>query len=563
MVPRQDALLGNSIFYDYVLSKRNPTFLHRNLIQALRSHQQELETLESSGSGSGSNQSKSLPPARHNWKMPSSESLKSLVNQAQEMEAFVLEIMDNSILAAYNRQTLGRVGRSYLPTPPADNYELTFIYSDRTITHHDLVCPLDHCTNQRFATIDEIRMHLNMCHENLRYTPKNVSNADGVQKWKFTCENEIYRADNLRASNAAPDPRDIILLAPTNPFNQEKYLAGNIDFQKAARLEKTAIPRTKSRLRPRRPPYKVLERVQPERKVTVPKAPPGVSFFRTLTKRPIFEGEYLSESDNEVDMGWLEMKKQYALCKAGVGKTTERFLAVFDPFIKQERLEGDRHIGDAVLRFTRAKAALLWQHQTMEEFKVKLDQLLSDHLVSEDIHVACLQTLEKNKPSAFPTKYKHDFSKSLATLDAKRSQTSLIAAQAGNGKSKDKRDRKGKAKVVSESGQLTPQTVDSEGDVEMRGPHINPIAAEETNELPPYDLCLCGEDAISCNRLFVVCDGLDCVRHAFHIDCIVKHWRLSQPPNRTDPWTCKECEELKDGEATVMVHDQPGSRAKG
>lgn len=73
------------------------------------------------------------------------------------------------------------------------------------------------------------------------------STVDGVETWQFTSEVSDYHADYKRASNAAPDPREIQMLAPSVPFNQKKYLdESNDDFQKEARLEIASRPVTRS-----------------------------------------------------------------------------------------------------------------------------------------------------------------------------------------------------------------------------------------------------------------------------------------------------------------------------
>ncbi|KAF1961270.1 hypothetical protein CC80DRAFT_234680 [Byssothecium circinans] len=472
---------------------------------------------------------------------------------------------DTSILAAHNRQiNAAEAGPTRYPTPPHENqggkkYELSFCYRDQTIRRHGLLCPHDTCRLRKFNTLDELRMHLDAWHDLYRYRYKNASNTSGVIRWEINCEIESYRADQQRASNAALDPLEISMMAPKKPFNRRRYLnEGNDEYQRRARLDKVSStqPAATATVRPKpKLPSEVKERVQSERKTyRVPKAPPNVTFFRAITKRPVAEGEYISESDDEVDMTWVELKKQQTRKENNISEPTQRLLAAFDPFIRDERLQSDLHIGDAVLRFARTKAALLWQEHITEEFQTKLDHLFADKIITKEIYHACLEAVEKGQPSpsSSSSATQQDLSKGLATLDIAQAATSSSTAR--------KVDKgKGKAKV-SATGQLTPQTADSEADVEMRDAdaHMTASATGDVDthetETPPYEQCLCGEDAMGTRgRPFIVCEGIDCIRYAYHISCVTRIWKPAEPPDpKSQSWICKECEMRADGD-TVMT----------
>lgn len=87
MVKQQESFEGNLLFYDYLLTKRQPVFLQRNLEVALHAHQQELETGDWL-----------LPPPptaidRSLWRPPSLDSVNAIMRSRKEQEAFVVEVI--------------------------------------------------------------------------------------------------------------------------------------------------------------------------------------------------------------------------------------------------------------------------------------------------------------------------------------------------------------------------------------------------------------------------------------------------------------------------------------
>ena len=473
----------------------------------------------------------------------------------------------SSILAGHNQQLNDSSSQAFqYPTPPPQplasngmDYELTFVYADNEIKRHGLKCPYDPCSKRNFAQLDDLYMHLETWHDLFKHTLKREQVADGVEHWVFECEVAEHRADQQRASNTAPDPRDITLIAPKRPFNQKKYLSeGNDDFQKTARREGkgkigTRVPPAPRAAIPPRQPGEVQDRTLPRRRTyRVPKAPPNVTFFRSISKRPLQEGEYISESDDEVEMSWVQQKKDAQMAAdPSIPEASKNFLRVFDPYMREERLQDDYHVGDALIRFVRAKATLLWEDKTVSEFKVKVTKLLEDNIISKDIHIACIAIVDEHTPAARPEggQIRAPLSAALDRLNG--------SPRPGRHKRIDK--GKGRAKM-SETGQITPQTADSDGDVEMR----DSAAAESVQSAgtPPFDQCLCGDyAALSRGRALVACESVVslacsgegntqiaymrvqlCDRHVFHVDCVMKVWKPAQPPDPKDTeWICNDC----------------------
>lgn len=410
---------------------------------------------------------------------------------------------DESVLAMHNRQLKSSVRAAQYPTPPLEpgpsghNFEITFVYQDTSFTREGLVCP--HCSRSGFYELDALRMHLEAWHDMFKYRVKKEREEGGIQFWKFSCDVADHKADQQRASDRAPDPREIQMLAPKNPFDRQRYLEGNKDFQKAARLEKIYRPaalqrsttaQLREKIKPRNPDeVQERPRVQGRKTYKVPKAPTSITFFRSITKRPLQEGEEISESDDEVDMDWVRLKKEAHMdLDSGIPEPTKRFLKAFDSFLIDERLQGDIHAADALIRFARAKANWLQQQKLLDEFQTKADELLGDKIITEEVHRASLDIVNKELDI---------LSEQLAGLDARMNRCpnpSLTTKDKG----------KGKAKVTA-TGIMTPQTADSDGDVEMQDVPANTKPLE-----PPYDQCLCGEDALaaSITSRIIVCENI-------------------------------------------------------
>ncbi|KAJ4369593.1 hypothetical protein N0V83_005355 [Neocucurbitaria cava] len=470
-----------------------------------------------------------------------------------------------SILSVHNQQTQMRSQPDSYPTPPLDiekpRYQLTFVYAKETIRRTSLVCPHQSCYKRKPTSIGDLRMHLDSWHDYFRYRAIREKVDEGVEHWRFECEVSDHKADQ-RASDRADEPFDVRVIAPKQPFNQRKYLAeGNDEYQRAARLErptKYPISKVAAAITPsipnpirRKPPEEVQERpVRAKKRYPVPAAPPGITFFRSSSKRPLREGELISESDDEVDTTWVELRKTAEDQKnKGISNTARRFLNVFDKFMGDEHLQSDIHASDALVRFAREKGAWLWQEQVIYEFKTKMNELLEDEIISNEVHAACLGIVqsqksiekeatgqetnneevtlgaEENAPEANgekPPGQETNLSQKLTEIVVQRLRTlSTFMPSSGSGSTKDTNQKgKGKAKLT-DTGHLTPITADSDGDVEMREASLKhhhhaadaqqTISQDSDREVdPPYDLCFCGSDAlvVSKGEIVIVCNNI-------------------------------------------------------
>jgi hypothetical protein len=422
-----------------------------------------------------------------------------------------------SILAAHNESLRATSLPTTYRTPPAaadqPAFDIAFVYANETISKSGLICP--HCKSRKAADIDDFRMHLDTWHDYFKYTAKKEAVEDGVERWRFDCE-QFDHTGGQRASAKADEPFDVRVVAPEEPFDRRRYLnKGNDDYQRTARLEKrqtaskagTTAP-TRIPAPPKRKPPEQVQEIPLREKTTytVPAAPPGITFFRARTRRPLKTGESISESDDELDETWITRRKsaEYNV-DTQLTDDVKAFLKIFDKFMRREQLRSDLHVGDALIRFVRENATWILQTNVFTVFQKKIDELLVGNIISAAFHAGALKIVNEADKST-------SLSQHLAALDVRPPQASAASSRARGVAKQDK--GKGKAKV-SETGHLTPITADSDGDVEMREstPRHDPGRAtpdKEDETKLPFDRCLCGGDAQASDRKspMIACSGM-------------------------------------------------------
>ncbi|RMZ67185.1 Zinc finger domain-containing PHD-finger [Pyrenophora seminiperda CCB06] len=300
-----------------------------------------------------------------------------------------------SVLARCNRRMKPTIQPPSL-NPPSQRYNLRFIYGNETLERSELICL--HCSKRKTSDIYELQMHLISWHEYFNYKViQEGVDENGVEHWRFHSEVADHRADQQqRTSNHADEPYDVRILAPAQQFDIMRFLKGDDGFQRAARVEKATS--TKSILPPinkaRKTPKEVQSRpLRKKKKYTIPKPPPGVTFFRSVSKRPLQPGEEVSESDDEFDEEWMFQRKHAEHKKDNLSESTIRFLKLFDGFMREENLQSIFHMGDAIIRFARQHSSQIAQPNDtiMSEFTQKLDELLEDDLITKEVHTAALE----------------------------------------------------------------------------------------------------------------------------------------------------------------------------
>lgn len=421
----------------------------------------------------------------------------------------------DSPLAEHNRRRRqSQLDRTSIQTPQptraTQSDRVVFKFDDKTISKDGFFCPHDH---KKFNHIQELLMHLNGEHGNITYQAEaDGVGEDGIQNWTCICEaaNHTIQRGEQRPSATADEPFDNSFVAPDIPFNRSRHLKEGIDdFQ---RIGRTNNSYTGSRAalansinsttgQNQRRARQVQERpVRTKKRYPVPAAPLGITFFRSCSRRPLVTGECISESDDDADDTWIKSRKSAEFDKrVNLSATTKEFLKIYDTHMRSEQLHSDVHARDALVRFAREQGEWLLRNDATEVFKQKLDELLEDHIITEDVHSTCLEHVEKTRSDMVEENL--EISKRLSQLEVRQTSHDSLYDDPPPLPSKMRRPDKGKGKArITETGQLTPVTHDSDGDLEMReatlSTAVDPMnTISETTPPLPYDLCLCGEDA--------------------------------------------------------------------
>lgn len=488
---------------------------------------------------------------------------KKRLNFGLEVSMYWTNSQAESILTTHNRQLKSFTRSMSYPTPPREvdkpRYRLTFIYAKEVIVRSELVCPHEKCYRRKPADMDDLRMHLEHFHDYFKYEAiKEGLDSEGAERWRFQCEVSDHKTDQ-RASARINKPSEIHILAPPQPFNQSLFLQeGNDDYQKTARFDKLAtnaingeVPFSTLVAHRQKPPEQVQDiPVKEKKKYPVPRAPSGVTFFRSCSRRPLQEGEYISESEDEIDGHWIELWKAAEDTKnTHLSASARGFLKIFDKFMQEEDVHSNIHVGDALVRFSRHKGALLWHNDLFGEFQTKIDELVKDDVISEKVHAGCLDIVQSQKPN---TGVGNDLSRRLSDLGVKSAATSSspvrgrvrrMARGVASGKGKGKAE-------ATDTGILTPLSANSDGNAETTEALLTNVVVAQTGPQSdyadlPFDQCVCGGDALTRPGIspVITCNGIDCIRRYFHLNCIKQHLEPlggALDLNRRD-WTCGDC----------------------
>ncbi|KAL5115799.1 hypothetical protein ACEQ8H_006294 [Pleosporales sp. CAS-2024a] len=419
-----------------------------------------------------------LPLQDHTWKVP--------VEYGIEVTMYWRTAPSDSILSIHNRHLRAQKRCTSQQTPQAilnePKFRLIFIYAGETLIKDGLECP--HCPRRRCTHMADFRMHLAGWHDNFEYQEASREVDDeGRETYTFITklsDHNTHRIDQ-RASAKADEPFDVCVIAPRQAFDEQRWLEGDDSYRRkatakvskrpgAADVHTTAtlglgeLPRRKS-------PTEVQEiPIRSKKLFMVPEAPPGVTFFRAITKRPLQAGEEISESDDDVDEAWVKSRRIAEYTKDNsLSETTKQFLIAFDTHVWDEHLNSDVHVGDSVIRFVRRKHDWVWQANVFEPFKKKMDELLEDGIISGEVHAKCVEMVTEAQvvQQGDGLRVRHSSHDSLED-DGPASKKNKKSKKSKKG-SRSTKAQKGKGRArVTETGHLTPMTAESDGDLEMR-----------------------------------------------------------------------------------------------
>lgn len=257
------------------------------------------------------------------------------------------------------------------------------------------------CNKRDYRSMDRLHHHLRVDHDIFTVKLEEVRDR---YSYGFEVIIEIdvsNKYSDHRSSNNVADPREVDWIAPARPFDLKAYLKGDDSWiatghgLKRKNRQAKPLPLPQGAVRPRKP-SEVQDMPRVERRTyRVPKAPGDCRFFRTDSKRPMEEGEHLSESDDGISDDWLKLRRNQATRDAGATMPAKAFMIKWDDYMQDEQLSGDTHAGDAVIRFARKYRSWLNSRDTMgTEFLRKTSELHSDSIICTEVYEACVNLIQ-------------------------------------------------------------------------------------------------------------------------------------------------------------------------
>ncbi|MCJ1402333.1 hypothetical protein MMC11_005553 [Xylographa trunciseda] len=442
----------------------------------------------------------------------------------------------SSQLSSYNatrRRVLSPV--PHLPSPVSDHDTLsptvsvTWIFQGlgehlQPFEFDGYLCPM--CQRRPSANMEAYHFHLMTGHDLFKFKVTGRATSVGTrQKVDVEVLVDVTDTFSVKASNNVLDERELNLQRPQTLFDLEEFLQkGNESWMgKENKSNNRLVPprpnlgNTRSNSGDSAPtdipiavPSRVAEEVPdlppPDRKkFAVPSAPPDIKFFRLTVKRPLQEGEYISESDDEMDESWLLQKHNDTIESfSDMSQSEKRFIQLYDRHMLNENFSSNLHFREVLIRFCRLNRDWLQGHDMNLEFHKNAARLLMQGLISPKLLRDCVRIIGtkrniKSKVEIMDTS--EDESQRTPQL-AKRSRHKYFLKTASDSRSQDPVQK------------------------QTRSP---------TEAIHDYGRCCqCSSRIYNMQRSIRCSDG-DCNAPDFHLECV----GLTQ---RVPGWLCLLCE---------------------
>ncbi|OJD31525.1 polycomb protein vefs-box [Diplodia corticola] len=321
------------------------------------------------------------------------------------------EVSKEMPIQAYNQRLRCIRGEQLLspisePSTHAQATRLAYWFNDqvrpKAISVEGFLCLF--CSRRDYHSLDRLYHHFKTEHDMFSFNLQKLgADARACLQSEYKVEVDISdKYSDPRASNNVADPREIRWVAPKKPFDLEAYLKGDeswikagLGLKKKAHLAPRIAPIPQGAVEPKKPVEVPDMPIVEKKRHRVPKAPKGLRFYRSDSKRSLEEGEYLSESDDEISEDWLKLRRNLATKDAEVAVPARVFMMKWDDYMQDEQLCGDAHLGDAVVRFARKYRSWLKTQERMgDEFLRKSSELYSDRIICSDVFRACVDLID-------------------------------------------------------------------------------------------------------------------------------------------------------------------------
>ncbi|KAK7538830.1 uncharacterized protein J3D65DRAFT_351913 [Phyllosticta citribraziliensis] len=475
-----------------------------------------------------------------------------------------------SIMEEYNRTIrLERGQGSSVPMQPMEPVRITYRCDQagmqKPLVVQGSLCPI--CWMRDFRTVERLQLHMKLQHDRFHFAfkefkPPECPSSKGVHV-RLT-----FKERTEKPHSTGRKFQEIRWIAPTRPFDLDAFLAGDESWVegKRRRAPLAAIAALDAKIQRR--PEDVEDLPKPARKrYKVPRiiqeAEKEIVLFAMHSRRPLVEGEEISEDDNSTIPAYAVSKIRRR--SPNMPRTAVEFEDKWDAYMLDERLNSD-FVGEAVVRFLRHNETWIKNIPGMlNEWLNKLGELKEDGLLS----AAFYKYLTSDTSTDFS-----DFSKAQET----RVETSIDKAKdAEAGKKRKRADasdntdpfcRPSSPKKTKLNGEQVEQpsgkenTSPKEASLPSQGPASNPLSKNSIVQtqpgrrdkpsgttksttgkggtlpkasLPDVCSCVCGKPVATTDTpAAITCANIECLREEFHLFCVGLDKRVAG-------WRCDDC----------------------
>ncbi|MBE7180670.1 MAG: hypothetical protein INR71_05570, partial [Terriglobus roseus] len=335
------------------------------------------------------------------------------------------EILDEIVMNGEGGRALARQVKVGYTCPPQNAF----------VVERGYRCTI--CKERRFPSRELLLHHLQNTYYFLDVRVRTKLTASEA-KLKLDCIIELEAKKELREDGPLNGTinKEIAFVAPSQPFDISRHVRGldgwgrNPENDRSAGEELRpfrpsrgahdhARPQTKSRsisIRARSVSNVPDLPTRPRRTRPVPRIAEGKVLFRLTSKRPLAEGEELSESDEDIDTRWFKPRRDLLVASSDLSEAQKRFAVLWnDYFEAHERLSGDVYMGEATVRFLRARADAIAGDHLEAELEARLVPLVETGVIREEVRQHAREMLERAKgttttadrtppPTATPTR---------------------------------------------------------------------------------------------------------------------------------------------------------------